>query len=350
MSNNIKTLIDLRSDTLTKPSKAMLEAMMNAEVGDDVFGEDETVNELQRKCAKLTGKEDALFVPTGVMGNQLAIKCHTQPGDEVIVESESHILNYETSAPAIISNVQLFPVPGKLGVLKVDDIKKHVRSKEYYFPFTGLICLENTHNRAGGTIQPIDVLKNISIFAKEKGIKTHLDGARIFNAYVETGISVKEYADNFDSISFCFSKGLGCPVGSIVCGDKNFIEMARKWRKILGGGMRQVGILAAAAIYSLDNNIERLKDDNKKAKHFAEEINKLDGINLTSGLDSVQTNIVIFKSDRITKESLMDKLKENGLFISSGSYDNLRAVFHMDISDDDLMKSIEIFKNTLKNF
>lgn len=341
------TFIDLRSDTVTKPSKAMLDAMINAKVGDDVFGEDETINILQEKCSKLTGKEAALFVPTGVMGNQLAIKSHTNPGDEVIVESESHILNYETAAPAVISNVQLLSVQGEMGILTVDDLKKYVRSKEYYFPLTKLICLENTHNRAGGVIQPIEIIRGISEFAKEYGIKVHLDGARIFNACVETGISIKEYADYFDSISFCFSKGLGCPVGSILCGNTEFIDMARKWRKILGGGMRQAGILAAAVVYALDNNIKRLKDDNKKAKYFAGEINKIDGI--TINLKSVQTNIVIFNSPETSKNNFKKKLKEKGLLISSGSYDSMRAVFHMDVNEVQVEESIAILKSALSN-
>lgn len=334
------TTIDLRSDTVTKPSKAMLEAMMNAKVGDDVFSEDETVNMLQERCAELTGKEASLFVPTGVMGNQLAIKCHTHPGDEVIVESESHILNYETSAPSVISNVQLLPVMGKSGVMKAEDINNFIRSEEYYFPVSRLICLENTHNRSGGTIQPINIINDISNFAKENGIKTHLDGARIFNASVETGISIREYSDNFDSISFCFSKGLGCPVGSILCGEKDFIEMARKWRKILGGGMRQAGFLAAAGLYALDNNIERLKKDNDKAKYFAAEIHKIDWIKVDP--DSVQTNIVIFNA---SDKSKLQKLEQNGVRVSKGSYDNSRAVLHMDVSDDQLSKAIEIFKS-----
>ena len=339
------TPIDLRSDTGTRPSKAMLEAMMNARVGDDVFEEDETVNFLQEKCAALTGKEDALFVTSGVMGNQLAIKCHTIPGDEVIVESESHILNYETGSPAVISNVQLLPVRGDMGIITSEDIRKYVRSQEYYFPVTRLICIENTHNRAGGVIQPVEVIRDISNFAKDNNIKLHLDGARIFNAHAKTGISVKEYAGYFDSITFCFSKGLGCPVGSIVCGSKEFIEMARKWRKILGGGMRQSGILAAAGIFALDNNVGRLKEDHRKAKYFAEQINKLDGINVD--MRSVQTNIVIFSSSKISKNDLINKLKEKGVVISSGSYENLRVVFHLDVSEDDMNNAIEIFRATL---
>jgi threonine aldolase len=342
---NFMAPIDLRSDTVTKPSEPMLEAMFNAKVGDDVFGEDKTINELQEKCAGLTGKEDALFVPTGVMANQLAVKCHTLPGDEVIVESESHILNYETGAPAVISNVQLLAVRGEMGIMSVDEIRKHVRSSEYYFPVSRLICLENTHNRAGGVIQPIDVIKSISKFAQENKIKLHLDGARIFNACVETGITVKEYSEHFNSISFCFSKGLGCPVGSILCGDKDFIDMARKWRKIIGGGMRQAGILGAAAVYALDNNIERLKEDNKKAKYFSTEISRLDGMNVD--LKSVQTNIVIFSSDKISKNDFIKTLKEKGVLISSGSYDSMRAVFHLDVNDDDVGKAVEIIKTMI---
>ncbi len=340
------TPIDLRSDTVTKPSKAMLNAMFNAKVGDDVFGEDETVNMLQDKCAKLTGKVAALFVPTGVMGNQLAIKSHTLPGDEVIVESESHILNYETAAPAVISNVQLLSVQGERGIMTVDNIKKYFRSKEYYFPVTRLICLENTHNRAGGIILPIEVIKEISNLARENKIKLHLDGARIFNACVETGISIKEYAGYFDSISFCFSKGLGCPIGSILCGDEDLIKIAKKWRKILGGGMRQVGILAAAAIYALDNNVERLKEDNKKAKYFAGELDKMVDINVD--LNSVHTNIVIFNSDTISKEQFINRLKEKGVLISSGSYENMRAVFHLDVNDEQIKKAVGIINTAFQ--
>ncbi|MCX7834155.1 MAG: low-specificity L-threonine aldolase [Ignavibacteria bacterium] len=322
-------MIDLRSDTVTKPSKEMLEFMTQAEVGDDVFGEDPTVIKLQKICAELTGKDDALFVPTGCMANQLAIKAHTNPGDEVIVEFNSHIMNYETAAPAIISRVQLLPITGVNGIMDVSVIKKHIRPNEYYFPKTKLISLENTHNRAGGIIQPIENIKAITDLAKENNIKTHLDGARIFNASVETGISVKEYASYFDSISFCFSKGLGAPIGSILCGDSEFIKIAHKWRKILGGGMRQVGVIAAAALYALKNNVQRLKEDHKKAKLFAEKISNIKEINID--LNTVQTNIVIFSTTKYGKQEFIQKLKERGVLISSGSYDYLRAVFHLDV-------------------
>ncbi len=337
--------IDLRSDTVTKPSKAMREAIFNAEVGDDVFGEDPTVIKLQQKCAELSGKQASLFVTTGCLGNQLAIKGHTVQGDEVICESEAHIFHYETSAPSIISNVQLHTIPGTNGVMNPDDIKSAIRSNEYYFPKTKLICFENTHNRAGGTIQPIENIKEIYAFAKENNIKVHIDGARIFNASVETGISLKEYAKHCDSISFCFSKGLGAPVGSILCGNHEFISIAHKWRKILGGGMRQSGILAAAAIYALDNNIDRLKDDNDKANYFAKEISKLDGFGINP--DNVQTNIVVFSYNKKSKNDFIQILEKKGVRISSGSYDNLRAVFHMDVTMEEVRKAIEIIQQIL---
>lgn len=337
--------IDIRSDTVTKPTSAMLEAMMKANVGDDVFEEDISTNELQEKCAALSGKESAIFVTSGVLGNQLAIKCHTDPGDEVIVESESHILNYETAAPSVISNVQLLPVPGVNGIMTASDIEKKIRSKEYYFPVTKLICLENTHNRAGGVIIPIDILKEISEMAGKHNIKTHLDGARIFNASAETGISLKEYAENFDSVSFCFSKGLGCPVGSILCGSRELIDKARKWRKILGGGMRQSGILAAAATFALDNNIKRLKEDHAKAKLFAEKIKNIDSVSIDLSL--VMTNIVVFSVQGISKADVLAKAKEKGVILSSGSYENIRAVFHLDVSMEETKTAAEILGDIL---
>jgi threonine aldolase len=320
----------------------MLEAIMNAKLGDDVFGEDPTVNELQYKCAEITGKEKALFVSTGCMGNQLAIKSHTNPGDEVICEMESHIFNYETAAPAVLSRVQLMTIPGKNGVMDLNDIKKFMRPKDYYFPVSRLICLENTHNRAGGVIQPVENIKEISSFARENGIKVHMDGARIFNACVETGISIKDYASYTDSISFCFSKGLGAPVGSILCGDADFIDRAHKWRKIIGGGMRQVGILAAAAMYALGNNVERLKEDNNKAKYFSKEIALIDGIEVSP--ENVHTNIVIFSYSKIPKKNYIPLLKEKGVLISSGSYDLLRAVFHLDVTMEEVKDAVKIMK------
>jgi len=318
---------------------------MNAELGDDVFGEDPTVNKLQEKCVELSGKEKSLFVTSGCLGNQLAIKSHTNPGDEVICESDSHVFNYETAAPSIISHVQLHTVKGKNGVMSIDDVKNAVRSNEYYFPVSKLICFENTHNRAGGTILPLDNLKELSSLARRNNIKVHMDGARIFNAYNETGITLKEYASYTDSISFCFSKGLGAPVGSVLCGDAPFIEKAHKWRKILGGGMRQSGILAAAALYALENNVERLKEDHKKARFFAEAISKKPNIEID--LDLVQTNIILFRIHGSPREEYISKLGNAGVLVSAGAGDYIRAVFHMDVSGSETENAAEIFNKTV---
>jgi len=337
--------IDLRRDTVTKPSKAMREAMAYADVGDDVFGDDPTVNKLQEKCAELTGKQSALFVPSGCMANQLAIKCHTNPSDEIIVEWDSHIMKYENSSPAFISGVQIMPLKGNRGVMDVEDIKAHIRPDWYHFPKTTLICIENTHNRAGGIIYPLEDIQSVSRLAKSQNIKTHLDGARIFNAVVETGVSLKEYSECVDSISFCFSKGLGAPVGSILCGDKDMIELAHRYRKVLGGGMRQAGIIAAGAIYALDNNIERLRDDHKKALIFAKGISKLDFIEVD--LTTVQTNIVIFKTE-IDAPHLKIVLEEKGVILTNEGRNKMRAVFHMDVSEEQTNDAVNIFNTILK--
>jgi threonine aldolase len=339
-------IIDLRSDTVTKPSFEMRKAISEAEVGDDIFGEDPTVNKLQEICTSITGKEAALYVPSGCMANQLAIKSQTKPSDEVILEAESHILNYETSAPAFISGVQVLPIQGKDGVITAEQIEKHIRPEAYYFPKTSLICLENTHNRAGGTIFPLDEIKKIKQLAFSKEIRMHLDGARIFNASTETGISVEEYSKYFDSVSFCFSKGLGAPVGSVLCSDKDTIRQAHKFRKIIGGGMRQAGILAAAAIYALRNNIERLRDDHNRAKRFAQAISEIEQIEIK--LETVQTNIVIFRlKDSAQNITFKKTLNEKGILISDGSYGSLRAVFHLDINDEQTNHSINTFRQIL---
>ena len=240
--------IDLRSDTVTKPSAAMRQAMANAEVGDDVFGEDPTVVKLQEKVAALLGKEKALYVPSGVMSNQLAIKAQTEPGDEIICEQDAHIFNYETAAPSLISSVQVKTLPGLRGVIRAEQLTAAMRPKVYYMPRSRMISLENTHNRSGGTIYPLGEIEKISAFARSHEMLMHLDGARLWNAWVATGIHPKEYAQHFDSVSVCFSKGLGAPVGSAVVGSAAMIERVHKWRKVFGGGMRQAGIIAAGRV------------------------------------------------------------------------------------------------------
>ena len=322
----------------------MRKAMAEAVVGDDVFGEDPTVNALQEKVAAVLGKEKAIYVPSGTMGNQTAIKAHTEPGDEVILEREAHIFNYETVAPAMVSNVQIYPIEGKRGVFTAEQVKRAIRPKAYYMPRTRLICVENTHNRAGGTIFPLDEMKRIRELALDAGIRMHLDGARIWNACVETRIEPKEYAKYFDSVSVCFSKGLGAPVGSAVAGDAEFIERVRRYRKIYGGGMRQAGIIAAGALYALEHNIPRLKADHEKAKFLAREVIKLKSLEID--LSSVQTNIVIINVEKTGKSpgEIIQTLRQNGVLLTQGTYTSVRAVTHLDVSLEEVKNAAEVFK------
>jgi threonine aldolase len=340
-------LIDLRSDTVTKPSQGMRHAMANADVGDDVFGEDPTVNLLQEKVARLLGKEAALFVPSGTMGNQICIKTHTQPGDEIIAERGCHVFNYETAAIAFLSGVQVNTLQGVRGALSPDDIKKVIRPKAYYMPATRLICLENTHNRAGGTIIPMESIKSIHELARNESIRMHLDGARLWNASVETGISPREYASCFDSVSVCLSKGLGAPVGSVIAGPAPFINEARRYRKIFGGGMRQAGILAAAGIYALDNNIGRLKQDHEKARYLGMELSKVKGFDID--LESVQTNIVIIGVERTGRnpEEILSPLRSKGVLLTPGNYMGIRAVTHLDVSMEQVKRAARIIQETI---
>jgi threonine aldolase len=334
--------IDLRSDTVTKPSPEMRKAMAEAPVGDDVFGEDPTVNALEGKVASILGKEKAIYVASGTMGNQTSIKAHTEPGDEVLLEREAHIFNYETVAPAMLSNVQIYPIEGKNGVFTAEQVNRAIRPKAYYMPRTRLICVENTHNRAGGTIFPLDEIKRIRELALDLSIKTHLDGARLWNASVETGIPPREYARYFDSVSVCFSKGLGAPVGSAVAGDTEFIERVRRYRKIYGGGMRQAGIIAAGALYALEHNIPRLKEDHEKAKYLATEISKLPCFQVD--LSTVQTNIVLIDVQRTgkTPDEILALLKANGVLLTLGTYTSVRAVTHLDVSFDEVRRAAEV--------
>ncbi|WP_290661720.1 low-specificity L-threonine aldolase [Ignavibacterium sp.] len=334
-------IIDLRSDTVTRPSQEMRKAMYEAEVGDDVFKEDPTVNKLEEYAAELLGKEAALFVTSGVMGNQICLNVLTNPGDEVICERDAHIFNYESGSPAKLSGIQLLPVEGKNGVFTADQIEPLIRpASAYYMPRTKVIEVENTHNRASGAVWPLEKIIDLKNLARKYNLFYHLDGARIWNASVATGISVKEYASHFDSISCCLSKGLGAPVGSIIAGTKDFIKEAYRVRKSWGGGMRQAGILAAAGLYALKNNIERLKEDHDKAKYLAQRISE--NPNLEIDVEAVQTNIILFKPLRLSVEEGIRLCKEEGLLLSIGKVDLIRAVTHMDVSFDDIKKSADI--------
>ena len=325
-------MIDLRSDTVTKPSPAMRKAMADAEVGDDVFGEDPTVRRLEETVAEVLGKEAALFVPTGVMANQISLKIQTQPGDEVIVEVGAHILQYETAAAPIISGVQLRQVAGERGVPTVAQVEDLIRGSAYYMPPTRLICLENTHNKAGGTIVPLETLRAFRSMTTSKGLSLHVDGARLWNASVASGVKPRDFAACADTVSVCFSKGLGAPVGSAVAGSRQLITKARKVRKILGGGMRQAGIIAAGALFALQNNVDRLAEDHEKARTYAEIVGGVKGFSVD--MKSVQTNIVAVDVSKsgLDASAVIARMKARGVLLSDMDRHTVRAVMHLDVS------------------
>ncbi len=339
----MKKFIDLRSDTVTKPSDAMRKAMYNAEVGDDVFQEDPTVNELQEYAAELLGTEASLFVSSGVMGNQICLNVLTNPGDEVICERDAHIFQYESGSPAVLSGLQLMPIDGSKGVITPEQIEPFIRPRSaYYMPRTKVVEIENTHNRAGGAVHPIENIIRVEELVRRYNLMYHLDGARIWNASVASGIPVKEYVSHFDSVSCCLSKGLGAPVGSIIGGTKDFIKEAFRVRKSWGGGMRQVGILAAAGLYALKNNIARLADDHKKAKILGETIAEIPSLKID--LSSVQTNILVFEPLKISVENAIENCRAEGLLLSEGKVGLLRAITHLDVSFEDIEKAQKILR------
>jgi threonine aldolase len=322
--------IDLRSDTVTRPSAAMRAAMASAEVGDDVYGEDPTVNGLEARAAEVFGREASIFVPTGSMGNQIAIKLHTQPGQEVICEARAHILDWEMAMVSAFSGCQLRTVAGDRGVLTWEQIKPALAPKIYYRPQTGLISLENSHNMAGGTVTSPDIYEEIWSGARDAGIPVHLDGARVFNAAAAVNVPVAELTCGFSSVMFCLSKGLGAPVGSMLVGSRKFIERARSVRKMLGGGMRQAGILAAAGLIALEEMPQRLHEDHANARLLAEGVASLPQVDID--LATVQTNIVIFKVRGVSDVApVLAKLKKRGVLAGSAAADQIRFVTHLDV-------------------
>ncbi len=340
-------MIDLRSDTVTKPTREMLEAMIKAEVGDDVFGEDPTVNALQGYVANLLGKEAALYTPTGLMANQIALKIQTSPGDEVIVESESHIYNYETAAASVLSGVQLRPLKGQYGILTPTQIEKELRLPYYYYPKTTLVCVENTHNKGGGTIYPIETLREIYAVSKKHNMNVHMDGARLWNASAATGIDVKEYARYADTITVCFSKGLGAPVGSALVASKELIEKAKKYRKMFGGGMRQAGVIAAAALYAVQHHRNDLIEDHQKIKYLFNQLSSLHSISIDP--NTVQTNILVMevKANRSVQE-LVQRLQKRNVLLSVMSPTTIRAVAHRDVSMEQVKEASAIIQQELR--
>lgn len=337
--------IDLRSDTVTKPSPEMLEIIRSAPVGDDVYGEDPSVNQLQTLMASVFGKEAALYVPSGTMANQLCLRTHSEPGDEVICDYKAHIFNYESGAAGNLSQVQLHPLHGEHGILSVDQIKSAVREKAYWNPWTKLIALENTGNKAGGTIYPIERIKEIYEFSREAGIKTHLDGARLWNAHVETGVSLNEYAQYFDSLSVCFSKGLGAPIGSVILGSADFIKKAHRYRKMWGGGMRQAGGLAAACIYAYEHHLAGLKQDHLHLGMIAEAFSGIPGVKID--WDTVRTNILIADVSETGKSAAewTELLKNQNILISPFSATTVRFVTHRDVHPDQVERVVDVLES-----
>jgi threonine aldolase len=334
-------IIDLRSDTVTKPTQEMREAMYKAEVGDDVYGDDPTVNRLEELAARKVGKEAAVFVPSGTMGNQTSVMAWTQRGDEIILEDEAHIFVYEVGGLAALSQVQAKTIPGVRGAMDPQKVKAAIRQTNIHYPRTSLICLENTHNRSGGCVIPIENMKAIYEIAHEAGINVHLDGARLFNAAISLGVDAKEITRWTDSVQFCLSKGLCAPVGSIVAGSGSFIDKVRKCRKLLGGGMRQAGILAAAGIIALEKMVERLAEDHAKARRLAEALTLLPGLYVD--LDTVQTNMLIvqLKDLGVDASKFSSIMKERGVLFNATSPQSIRLVTHNDVSMQDVEESIQ---------
>lgn len=336
--NATRDLVDLRSDTVTRPTESMFEAMRSAPLGDDVLGDDPTVMRLEEIAAELTGKEEGLFVPSGTMGNQIALACHCDRGDAILIEEEAHILYYEVGAPALIAGVVSWTLPSVGGVMDPSVIEKHILRRNLHTPGTTLLCLENTHNRAGGTIIPLDMMASYSDLGAKHGIRVHLDGARVFNAAVALGVPVKDITEHVDTVSCCLSKGLRSPVGSVLCGPSAFIDKARHWRKRLGGGMRQAGILAACGLVSLTKMVDRLAEDHARARKLAEKIGALPGVHVD--LNSVQTNMVIAQFDH-PATLWQEDLRDRSVLALPTAPNRLRFVLHADIDDTKLDRAIE---------
>jgi threonine aldolase len=338
----IERWIDFRSDTVTKPTPAMREVMNRAEVGDDVYSEDPTINALQEAVAAYFGMEAALFVPSGTMSNQIAIKCHTQPGDELLCEATNHIFIWEAGAPAMLSGVTTRIIEGQDGILEPEQFLDKIRPGNEHYARTRLVCLENTHNRGGGRVYPVEKVAKISSWARSNGLGMHLDGARIWNAIVASGVGPKEWAKHFDTISVCFSKGLGAPVGSALLGPKSVIQPARKLRKIFGGAMRQAGFLAAGALYALENHVDRLKIDHENAKTIATAIELHPAMQLRPGV--VETNLVWFEIDPSfgTAHDLGKYLESSQIRCHVAGPQSLRLCTHLDVSQEDCLKTASV--------
>ncbi len=346
MSDKSVRLIDLRSDTVTKPTPAMREAMARAEVGDDVLGDDPTVKELESETAATLGKEAALFTASGTMANQLALRSQTEPGDEILVEANAHIYYYEGGAPAALSGVMCRCLEGQRGIFTGADMAAALRPADPHFPRTRLVCLENTHNRGGGKIWSIEQIQEVAAAARKHNLQLHLDGARLWNASVATGIAEREYAAPFDTVSVCFSKGLGAPVGSALAGPKHTIDRARRFRKMLGGGMRQAGIIAAGALYALKNHRNRLVEDHANAKRLASGLANIRGLEADPA--QVETNMVRFRVQVMPAQELVERLRVSGVLVLPVGRDLIRAVTNLMVSAEDIEAAVKTISGLLK--
>lgn len=344
-----EAFIDLRSDTVTRPTAGMRAAMAAAEVGDDVFGEDPSVNRLEERVADLLGKEAALYVPSGTMSNQICVKAHTQPGDELLCDVNCHIYNYEAGGPAVLAGVMCRTLDGDFGILDLSQLEDKIRPPhDTHLVRTRLVCLENTHNRGGGKIYPIEKIEAISRWAREHGLAMHLDGARLWNAIVATGIGAREWAKHFDSVSVCFSKGLGAPIGSALAGPRAFITKGRRIRKLFGGGMRQAGVAASAALYALEHHVDRLAEDHKNARVIARAVADTPGLRLHP--PEVDTNLVWFRIDPDlgTAKEVAATLKQHGVLVGTPGPQTIRACTHLDVSASQAERVAETIRKSLK--
>jgi threonine aldolase len=334
-------MIDLRSDTVTRPTSEMRKAMYNAEVGDSVYGEDPTVRALEERTAEILGKEAALFMPSGTMSNQVAVRCHTEPGDEIIMDYKTHVHYYEVGAAAAISGVSCRMIHGRRGIFGSSALDSAIRPLNIHYPVAKLVCIENTHNKGGGSIWPLETIAAVEKRARKSHLRMHMDGARLWHASVATGIPESDYAQYFDTVSVCFSKGLGAPIGSALAGDSTMIQRAERFRKQFGGGMRQAGIVAAGALYALDHQRDRLAEDHANARSLAEKLAEMPGIEIDSAL--IETNIVNFRVLNRSAVQLCQELMREGVLLFATSHDTIRAVTHCDVSS----RNIEAVVKTL---
>lgn len=337
--------IDLRSDTVTQPTPEMRRAMAAAEVGDDVLGDDPTVGELERATAELLGLPAAVYMPSGTMTNQVAIRAHTEPGDEILLAENAHSYIYESGGPAALSGVTCKLLPADRGMFTAADVRAALRPQNVHFPRARLLCVENTSNRGGGSIWPSEQIAAVAAVAREAGLAMHMDGARLWNASVATGLPERDYAKPFDSVSVCYSKGLGAPVGSALAGGEAFIARARRFRKMFGGGMRQAGIIAAGALHALRHQRDRLAEDHANARALAAGLAEIDGIDLD--VATVETNILIFRLTALPADRLVERLEARGVLVLATAADSIRAVTNLMVGAADIPRALAAFRESV---